>query len=174
MVYVWAKRAIAAAAVTADAPRRELDLAEKERSLADERASLVRELAQMAQAEETLALKLTIAPSEARGIAERYDGDGVFNMIMFAGVQEAFELQFHKSLPVSAMGETAVHRSMGFDHTGRVDVAVSPDAPEGEWLRTYLMYKRIPYFAFRQAVPGRATGAHIHIGPISTHLSTGG
>ena len=72
------------------------------------------------------------------------------------------------------MGETAVHRSMGFDHTGRVDVALSPDGPEGAWLKSYLAIKRIPYFAFRQAVPGKATGAHIHIGPISTHFSNGG
>ena len=164
----------AAAAVTLDAPRRDLGLAETERSMAESRADLVRQLAQMAQAEEMLALKLTTAPSEAPGIAERYDGDGIFNMIIFASIQEAFEHQFHKSLPISAMGETAVHRSMGFDHTGRVDVAVNPDAPEGAWLRTYLTIRRIPYFAFRQAIPGRATGAHIHLGPMSTRLSSGG
>jgi hypothetical protein len=33
---------------------------------------------------------------------------------------------------------------------------------------------RIPYFAFRHAVPGKATGAHIHIGPISTPYHLGG
>ncbi len=164
----------AAAAATLDGPRRDLDLAEKERTLAESRADLVRELAQMALAEEILALKLKTAPSEAAGIAERFDGDGVFNMVVFASVQDAFENQFHKSLPVSAMGETAVHRSLGFDHTGRVDVAVNPDAPEGAWLRTYLTIRRIPYFAFRQAVPGKATGAHIHLGPISSRLSSGG
>jgi hypothetical protein len=29
---------------------------------------------------------------------------------------------------------------------------------------------RIPYIAFRQAVPGKATAAHIHIGPVSMRL----
>jgi hypothetical protein len=71
------------------------------------------------------------------------------------------------------MGETAVHRAMGFDHRGRVDVALAPDAPEGEWLRAYLMLKRIPFFTFREAVPGKATGAHIHIGPQSVRLAGG-
>jgi hypothetical protein len=95
-------------------------------------------------------------------------------MVMFAGVETAFERHFGESLPVSAMGDTAAHRALGFDHRGRVDVALNPDTTEGEWLRLYLTVKRIPFFVFRQAVPGKATGAHIHIGPMSTHLASGG
>jgi hypothetical protein len=72
------------------------------------------------------------------------------------------------------MGETAVHRSLGFDHRGRVDVAINPDQPEGHWLLEYLVDKHIPYFAFRHAVTGKATGAHIHIGPMSTRFKLGG
>ena len=72
------------------------------------------------------------------------------------------------------MGDTAVHRAMGFDHRGRVDVALSPDQPEGVWLREYLTGQEIPYFAFRHAVPGKATGAHIHLGPMSTRYKLGG
>ena len=77
-------------------------------------------------------------------------------------------------MPVSALGETAVHRAMGFDHRGRVDVALNPDQPEGVWLIEYLKQNRIPYFAFRGPVKGKATGAHIHIGPMSTRLASGG
>jgi hypothetical protein len=55
-----------------------------------------------------------------------------------------------------------------------VDVAINPDQPEGVWLREYLTANKIPFFAFRQAVPGKATGAHIHLGPMSTHLKLGG
>jgi hypothetical protein len=72
------------------------------------------------------------------------------------------------------LGETAVHRALGFDHRNRVDVAVHPDQPEGVWLRQYLELHYIPYFAFRRAVPGKATGAHIHIGPMSTPLARAG
>jgi hypothetical protein len=47
---------------------------------------------------------------------------------------------------------------------------LNPDQPEGVWLRTYLSSNEIPYFAFRSAVSGKATGPHIHIGPGSTRL----
>jgi hypothetical protein len=95
-------------------------------------------------------------------------------MSEFRRVEAAFYSRFSKTLPVSAMGETAVHRAMGFDHRDRVDVAIHPDLPEGLWLRQFLMQNQIPYFAFRQAVPGKATGPHIHIGPISSRIARGG
>jgi hypothetical protein len=152
----------------------ELDGARKEADLAESRASLVRELTEMAQAEEALSNKLAEEPAAAPQLADRYDGDGIFTTGTLARVEMAFARQFGKPLPVSAMGETAVHRALGFDHRGRVDVAVHPDQPEGVWLRAYLTDNRIPYFAFRQAVPGKATGAHIHIGPMSTRLVPGG
>jgi hypothetical protein len=152
----------------------ELDRARKESDLAESRASLVRELTEMAKAEESLATKLAEEPAEAPKIADRYDGDGIFTAGTLARVEMAFAAHFGKPLPVSAMGETAVHRALGFDHRGRVDVAVHPDQPEGVWLREFLTENRIPYFAFRQAVPGKATGAHVHIGPMSTRLVPGG
>ena len=152
----------------------ELDGARKEQDLAESRARLVRELAQMARTEELLESKLNHEPQEVRELADRYDGDGVFNMGTFSRVELDFEKQFGKPLPVSAMGETAVHRSLGFDHRGRVDVAIHPDQPEGHWLLEYLVDKHIPYFAFRHAVTGKATGAHIHIGPMSTRFKLGG
>jgi len=71
---------------------------------------------------------------------------------------------------VSARGETAVHRALGFDHRGRLDVAVSPDSSEGKWLREYLAANSIPFFAFRAAVAGKATAPHIHVGPESTRI----
>ena len=152
----------------------EMDRARKESDLAESRASLVRELTEMAKAEESLATKLAEEPAEAPQIADRYDGDGIFTAGTLARVEMAFAEHFGKPLPVSANGETAVHRALGFDHRGRVDVALHPDQPEGVWLRQFLMENRVPYFAFRQAVPGKATGAHIHIGPMSTRLVPGG
>jgi hypothetical protein len=89
-------------------------------------------------------------------------------------VEAAFRRHFGKPMPVSARGETAVHKAMGFDHRGRVDVALQPDGAEGSWLRQYLIEQGIPFYAFRQAIPGKATGAHIHIGPSSTRLAMGG
>jgi len=152
----------------------ELDAARKELDLAESRARFTRELAQMARAEELLESTLNHDPQAAGQLAARYEGDGIFTMGTFARVELDFIKQFGKPLPVSAMGETAVHRSLGFDHRGRVDVALHPDQPEGRWLLEYLIDRHIPYFAFRQAVPGKATGAHIHIGPMSTRLKLGG
>jgi hypothetical protein len=73
-------------------------------------------------------------------------------------------------LPISAEGETNLHRALGFDHRGRVDVAINPNASEGMWLRHYLQSLKIPYYAFTRAIRGKATAAHIHIGPGSTRL----
>lgn len=152
----------------------ELDTARREQDLAESRARFTRELSQMAHAEEVLENRLNHDPRSAHELADRYDGDGVFSMGTFARVELDFEKQFGKPMPVSAMGETAVHRTLGFDHRGRVDVAIHPDQPEGRWLLEYLVDRHIPYFAFRQAVPGKATGAHIHIGPMSTRFKLGG
>src|SRR5947209_9929725 len=149
-------------------------MARKEYDLAESRARLTHELTRMAEDEEALEAKLNQQPEEARELADRYDGDGAFSMLTFAHVELDYEKQFGKPLPISAMGETAVHRSLGFDHRSRVDVAIHPDQPEGHWLLEYLVDHHIPYFAFRHAVPGRATGAHIPIGPMSTRIKLGG
>ena len=90
-------------------------------------------------------------------------------MGQFASIDRAFETRFAHPLPVSAMGETEVHRSLGFDHRNRIDVALQPELPEGLWLRNYLTAHNIPFFAFKSAVAHKATGAHIHIGPPSLH-----
>lgn len=152
----------------------DLDMARKEHDLALSRAKLVEELAEMAKAEVKLQAHLENAPWEAHKIAERYDGDGMFTPHDFQRVEVAFHQEFSKDLPISASGETAVHRALGFDHRNRVDVAINPDQPEGVWLRQFLAANHIPYFAFRAAVPRKATGAHIHIGPQSTRLVHGG
>ena len=152
----------------------ELDFARKECDLAESRARLSRQLAQQAEAE-AAATAARQNQSSAQGVktAERFDGNGSFTQATLHRVEAAFEARFGKPLPVSAMGETAVHRALGFDHRGRVDVALQPDQPEGVWLRQYLTANGIPFFAFRQAVAGKATGAHIHMGPMSSRLAAG-
>ncbi len=102
---------------------------------------------------------------------EHYEGDhGFVEARDLPSLEAAFEHAFNRSLPISAEGETQLHRAFGFDHRGRVDVAVAPDTPEGVWLRRYLQSQKIPYYAFAHAIPGKATAAHIHIGPGSTRL----
>jgi hypothetical protein len=150
------------------------DLARKEHDYAATRAKVIHEMAEMAREEAELQAKLENVPAEGHSLAERYDGDGSFTARDFEKIARAFERQFSRSLPVSADGETALHRALGFDHRGRVDVAINPDQPEGVWLRHFLAANHIPYFAFRGAMRGKATGPHIHIGPMSGRLAQSG
>jgi hypothetical protein len=150
----------------ADLRRRALDLAES-------RLRLVQELAEMARAEQALLARLEARDDRPAPLIERFDGHSLFRSEDLDWIRRAFEQEFAKPLPISATGQTAVHRALGFDHSGRVDVAVNPDAPEGVWLRRLLQSAGIPHYAVRGTVPGRATGAHIHIGPPSGRLGGG-
>jgi hypothetical protein len=157
------------ARVTLAALLEDLEFRKKALDLAKFRANLLDELEQAARAEEEADEEAPLLGVPKR-VVERYDGRGVFSEVDFARVSTAFQRQFLKPLPVSARGETATHRSLGFDHRGRVDVAVNPDAREGVWLISYLRRLKVPYYAFRAAVRGKATGAHIHLGPPSNRL----
>jgi hypothetical protein len=103
-------------------------------------------------------------------VAEKFTGSGLFRPRQLTSIRAAFEKEFGRNLPISAHGQTAVHQAMGFDHRNRVDVALNPDEPEGVWLREFLRNEKIPYFAFRAAIPGKSTAPHIHIGPPSGPL----
>jgi hypothetical protein len=154
-----------------DTYSQEVDFAQRQYDLAVQRAELCREMAAMARLEQQQMLHPEQSAGADHPVSERFEGNGIFTPDEFHQVSAAFERRFHKPLPVSAFGQTAVHSALGFDHRNRVDVALNPDQPEGIWLRHYLELRRIPYFAFRQAVPGKATGAHIHMGPMSTRLA---
>ena len=60
---------------------------------------------------------------------------------------------------------------MGFDHRNAIDVALHPDSPEGRALIKHLRGSGIPFVAFKNAVPGSATGPHIHIGKPSVRIA---
>ena len=146
----------------------ELDYRKKTLELAESRQRFLLELSEMARAE-------TVAePQDDSGgvkpAQERFDGHGQFGQATLKRIVLAYEKQFAKAIPISANGETAFHRALGYNHSGRVDVALSPDAPEGVWLRQLLEREQIPYYAFRTAISGKASAPHIHIGPASTRL----
>lgn len=150
----------------------ELDIRKRTLDLAEGRARTFADLLAAIRAEEEAELRAAEAREKA-GVwraAERYDGNGRFQLVMLKGIEQAFEKKFQKQLPVSALGMTELHRSLGFDHRERVDVALTPDSPEGIWLRKLLEGNRVPYVAFRTFVPGQATAPHIHIGPPSLRL----
>jgi hypothetical protein len=94
----------------------------------------------------------------------RYMGPAPWALENIARVSSFFVTSFKRELPISAFGQSAVHDRMNFDHRNSVDVAIHPDSAEGQALLSYLRSQGIPFLAFRSAVPGAATGAHIHIG----------
>ncbi|HMG32358.1 MAG TPA: TolC family protein [Blastocatellia bacterium] len=159
--------------------RRELD--EIQRKVAEAQSSLDATKKQLAQTDEMLAEAATMGeedrvilpPGTLRATAAytRFSGTGKWAIANAAQVGAFFQDKFGRSLPISAYGQTAVHDRLGFDHRNSIDVAVHPDSAEGQALMTYLRKEGIPYIAFRHAVPGSATGAHIHIGNPSHRLS---
>jgi hypothetical protein len=94
----------------------------------------------------------------------KFSGTAQWALTDAAKVSSFFSGRFGHSLPISAYGQTGTHDRLGFDHRNSVDVAVHPDGAEGQALIGYLKSAGIPFMAFRRAVPGSATGAHIHIG----------
>jgi hypothetical protein len=147
------------------------ELASRKRvlDLARHRARLVQDLQQMAIVEQQFE---TAAHAEggAKYVIIRYEGDGLFNLGDLTAISSQFQKRFQHPLPISALGQTLVHQSMGLDHRNRVDVALNPDQPEGIWLRQLLETLHVPYLAFRSALAGAATAPHIHIGTGSTRL----
>jgi uncharacterized protein YgiM (DUF1202 family) len=83
---------------------------------------------------------------------------------MQGDIKSFFVSKFGRTLPVSAFGQTRLHSRFGFDHRNSVDVALNPDSSEGRALLAKLRGFGVPFIAFRKAVPGIATGAHIHVG----------
>ena len=170
LAYVSAKQLVDAGKADAsglEPLRREMDAARKVCDVAESLGRPIQDLAS-AQADWELERRLAYIPSTMVGLAERYDGGSPFTEADLDEMGQAFLKHFGQPMPVSTRGDSAVHRAMGFDHRGRFDVALSPSQPQGVWARRYLTEKHVTFFAFRSAVPGRATGAHIHIGPAST------
>ena len=96
---------------------------------------------------------------------------GVWSIGKLSEVQRYFSSRFGHVLPVSAFGQTALHDHLGWDHRNAVDVALNPDGVEGRAMLDYLRRAGIPFLAFRSAIPGKATGPHIHIGLPSHRLA---
>lgn len=94
----------------------------------------------------------------------RYTGAGGWNLTDAWKVQRFFSDTFKKQLPIAVFGQGAIHDRWRLDHHNAMDIQLHPDGPEGRALLEFLQKNGIPYLAFRAAIPGTATGPHIHIG----------
>ncbi len=102
----------------------------------------------------------------------RFNGLGSWSLARdTARLQQFFVARFGRALPISAYGQTPLHDRMGFDHRNALDVAVHPDSSEGRVLMDYLRTAGIPFIAAWGAIPGSASGAHIHVGQPSPRVT---
>lgn len=94
----------------------------------------------------------------------RYTGAGSWVIGEAWKVQRFFSDSFNKQLPIAVFGQGAIHDRWRLDHRNAMDISLHPDSVEGQALLNFLQKNGIPYLAFRAAIPGTATGPHIHIG----------
>ena len=94
----------------------------------------------------------------------RYGGTRAWTLSEAGAVTQFFARSFGRQLPVSSFGQSPVHDRWGYAHHNAMDVGLSPDSVEGRALMEYLRGAGIPFTAFRFAIPGTATGPHIHVG----------
>lgn len=94
----------------------------------------------------------------------RYNGGAVWALSDSWKVQRFFLDSFKKPLPIAVFGQGAIHDRWRLDHRNAMDVSLHPDGPEGQALLGFLRANGIPFLAFREAIPGTATGPHVHIG----------
>ena len=159
--------------------RRELEESEHALEVAEGKMSATRR--EMVVADQSLAEAMIEPPALPRGAPGRpapehyevtpsfvhYRGPARWSLAEVPKVQDFYARRFGRPLPVSAFGQTPVHDRLGFDHRDAIDVAITPDSPEGGALMAFLRGAGISFMAFRGAVKGEATGAHIHIGDAS-------
>jgi len=107
---------------------------------------------------------LAVGGYSESGSFMRFNGGSPWALMDVSKIEKFFSRTFGRALPISAFGQTATHDRLRFDHRNAIDVALHPDSKEGQSLLGYLRQAGIPFIAFRNAVAGSATGAHIHIG----------
>jgi len=94
----------------------------------------------------------------------RFAGGPGWNLGEAWKVQRFFSDTFHRELPIAVFGQGAIHDRWRLDHRNSMDISLHPDSAEGQALLNFLQRNAIPFLAFRGAIPGTATGPHIHIG----------
>jgi hypothetical protein len=94
----------------------------------------------------------------------RYSGTGSWLLSQAGKVETFFQQTFKRPLPIAVFGQGAIHNQWRLDHRNAMDISLNPDGAEGQALMGFLQANGIPFSAFRGAIPGVATGPHIHIG----------
>lgn len=94
----------------------------------------------------------------------RYNGAGNWVLSQSGKIEQFFQQTFKHALPIAVFGQGAIHNQWRLDHRNAMDISLNPNGAEGQALINFLQTNGIPFSAFRTAIPGVATGPHIHIG----------
>ena len=100
----------------------------------------------------------------------RYSGTSNWSVAGAEKIAKFFQARFGQPLPISAMGQSTTHDSMGLNHRDALDIALQPESGPGRALMSFLRTNGIPFMAFRSRVLGMSTGAHIHVGRPSPRM----
>ena len=147
--------------------RGQLQATQKQIADSDTRVAQIKAEQELAKKQATAPVKLVArqyGTLSTKAMMLRYNGPVAWSPGSLNTIQNFFSSKFGHSLPTSAVGQSATHNRLGYDHRNAVDVALHPDSTEGRALIDYLQGQGIPFLAFRGAIPGVATGPHIHIG----------
>lgn len=138
---------------------------ETNRQMANAEAQIAGMLLETA-ADEEIAKNLRLAKQSLIRTSSftRFTGAGGWNIGEAWKIQRFFSDTFNKQLPIAVFGQGAIHDRWRLDHRNAMDIQLHPDGVEGQALLNFLQKNGIPYSAFRSAIPGTATGPHIHIG----------
>jgi len=101
----------------------------------------------------------------------RFNGPFKWSIAEAPRVEKFFSQTFGRRPPITALGQSDTHNRLRFDHRDSIDIGLHPDSGEGRALVGFLRKSGIPFVAFRSAIPGAATGPHIHIGRPSGRLA---
>jgi hypothetical protein len=152
---------------------------ESEQTLADEKLKVAGVEQQMKGAETQIAHTLLEIEGEKQiarlrlkprgGLIQttsfmRFTGAGSWAISQAGSLETFFQQTFKRRLPIAVFGQGAIHNRWRLDHRNAMDVSIHPDGPEGRALIDFMRRNGIPFSAFRGAIPGVATGPHIHIG----------
>ena len=161
------ERLLADARVRQENLRRQM--ADSDRLIAE--AERAEKLAKLAPGASSSSLVRPSIKFNSTAVVIRYTGRTHTAVAGLGGVQAFFSSTFGRPLPLSAVGQSATHDRFGYDHQHAVDVPLHPDSAEGRAVISYLQAQGITFTAFRAAIPGVATGPHIHIGRPSNRFS---
>ena len=93
----------------------------------------------------------------------RFSGAGRWVLSQASPIESFFQQTFQRPLPIAVFGQGAIHNQWRLDHRNAMDISLNPDGAEGQALIRFLQSNGIP-FSVSGAIPGVATGPHIHIG----------